>query len=219
MHQDTAYVVVSSPLKVAACWIALEDIEPGSGELCYYEGSHHLPDFPFRANSKHWSPERDGNELHQQFLESLHVNSKAMNFPLRKFQPKRGDALLWHADLAHGGAEISHPNFNVTRRSLVAHYCPISVNPLYFSLRPLQRGRAHFKEHCYYCSYYYQVRDELKLQSDEVSANDRRPGALNQFVRDAWHRAEPYLPSSVVNTLKRYKASWEKGAKRRVGPS
>lgn len=219
VHQDTAYVVVSSPLKMAACWIALEDIEPGSGELCYYEGSHHLPDFPFRANSKHWNSEQDGDELHQQFLDSLHVNSKAMKFPLRKFQPKRGDVLLWHADSADGGAEISHPNSDVSRRSLVAHYCPISVTPHYFTHRPMHRGRAHFKEHCYYSSYYYPVPDSLKLPRDEFppDTNPQPREVVLRFARDAWHRAEPYLPSSVVDAMKRYKSSWAPGPKRHRG--
>src|SRR5207247_224191 len=31
MHQDTAFVVTSSPMELAASWIALEDIRPGSG--------------------------------------------------------------------------------------------------------------------------------------------------------------------------------------------
>ena len=45
MHQDTAYIVVDSPLELAASWIALQDVEPGSGELMYYEGSHRLPEY------------------------------------------------------------------------------------------------------------------------------------------------------------------------------
>ena len=32
LHQDTAYVVVTPPLEFAASWIALEDVEEGSGE-------------------------------------------------------------------------------------------------------------------------------------------------------------------------------------------
>jgi hypothetical protein len=33
LHQDTAYVVVNRPMELVACWIALEDTMPGSGEL------------------------------------------------------------------------------------------------------------------------------------------------------------------------------------------
>src|SRR6185437_11347905 len=31
IHQDTAYVVVDEPLSLAATWIALEDVQEGSG--------------------------------------------------------------------------------------------------------------------------------------------------------------------------------------------
>ena len=31
IHQDTAYVVTDQPMKLIATWIALEDINPGSG--------------------------------------------------------------------------------------------------------------------------------------------------------------------------------------------
>ncbi|HEY7577711.1 MAG TPA: phytanoyl-CoA dioxygenase family protein, partial [Acetobacteraceae bacterium] len=42
-HQDPAYVVVDTPTFLAATWIALQDIEEGSGELAYYDRSHRLP--------------------------------------------------------------------------------------------------------------------------------------------------------------------------------
>ena len=92
MHQDTAYVVLSSPMKLAASWIALEDIEYGSGELIYYEKSHKIEEFLFKGIYKHW----DGNnlELHHEYLESLHSKSQKMNLPLKKFQAKKGDVLI-----------------------------------------------------------------------------------------------------------------------------
>ena len=56
LHQDTAYVVVDRPLELAASWVALEDIQEGSGELMYVNGSHRLPDWKFggpRRSSTH----------------------------------------------------------------------------------------------------------------------------------------------------------------------
>ena len=55
LHQDTAYVVVDQPLELAACWIALEDVKLGSGELIYLPGSHRYPDYDFGRGKKHWS--------------------------------------------------------------------------------------------------------------------------------------------------------------------
>jgi len=58
-HQDTAYVVAAKPLSLAACWIALEDIKEGSGELVYYPGSHWFEPFLFSGEFKSWTPKRD----------------------------------------------------------------------------------------------------------------------------------------------------------------
>lgn len=127
VHQDTAYVVVDQPLKLAAVWIALEDIKAGSGELCYYTGSHRLPDFIFPENRKNFILPRDGHEVHVRFLESLHEQAKKQGLKRDTFLAKKGDILIWHADLAHGGSPITDPL--ATRRSLVGHYCPVSANP------------------------------------------------------------------------------------------
>src|SRR5437588_12652280 len=60
MHQDTAFVVTSSPMAFAASRIPLEDIRPGSGELTYLDGSHRLPVYPVRAQCKHLDAQRAG---------------------------------------------------------------------------------------------------------------------------------------------------------------
>ncbi len=137
IHQDTAYVVADKPLALVASWLALEDIQPGSGELLYYEGSHRLPDWKYSGKYKHYNHARDAHQEHIDHLESLHRESQARNYPLRRFLPRKGDLLLWAADLAHGGAEIEKPG--TTRRSLVTHFCPASVAPNYFHYLPPQR--------------------------------------------------------------------------------
>jgi ectoine hydroxylase-related dioxygenase (phytanoyl-CoA dioxygenase family) len=47
----------------------------------------------------------------------------------KSFLGKAGDVLIWHADLAHGGAPIK--NVGQTRHSLVTHFCPASDEPFY----------------------------------------------------------------------------------------
>jgi len=132
IHQDTAYVVTTRPLSLAASWIALEDVTPGSGELIYYPGSHRFEPFRFSGTYKHWNQKRDGTEQHQEFLKGLHEKARANGLEIEAFLPKAGDALIWHADLAHGGSRITDPTR--TRRSLVTHYTPQSVKPNYFNV-------------------------------------------------------------------------------------
>lgn len=148
LHQDTAYVVLDSPLEFAACWIALEDVRPGSGELSYYRGSHRIEEHYFRGGYRNWSRTRDGERTHEQYLESLHTKSKARGLELERFHPRKGDALIWNADLVHGGGPITDPA--LTRKSFVCHYCPAGVRPFYFGHR---RGRSRTREHRPGCSY------------------------------------------------------------------
>jgi len=127
IHQDTAFVPIDgAPLEFVASWIALEDVEPGSGELLYVPKSHRIPDLTFTKGNKTCPPDdpmlKDYISIVQNAYERAGLCPKA-------FLPKKGDVLFWAADLAHGGAEISKEN--ATRRSMVTHYCPLGRRPPY----------------------------------------------------------------------------------------
>lgn len=128
VHQDTAFVRVSSALEFVACWVALEDIEPGSGELEYYPGSHAMPEELFEGRSK-WVPA--GTTVVPDYSGRLHERARAAGLALTRFLPKKGDALVWAADLVHGGARDVEPGR--TRRSHVTHYCPVDRSPMYLA--------------------------------------------------------------------------------------
>lgn len=131
IHKDSAYVRVDgNPMALAASWIALEDLEPGIGELEYYEGSHRAPDYLFGGVAKWMEGEAGDFKSEQaQFLASLAADAKKYSHRRTSFVARKGDVLIWHADLAHGGSKIIKPNR--TRRSLVTHYCPASLKPFY----------------------------------------------------------------------------------------
>ncbi len=156
VHQDTAYVVVEDqPLQLAASWIALEDVQPGSGELVYFAGGHRLPDFPYGGgDSKHFNFNRDGNDAHVAHLNYLASESSRQGYERRSFLPKKGDVLIWHADLPHGGGEITKPG--VTRRSLVTHYCPAGLSPHYVQfLTPENQAKVKTPSGNFLVSMYY----------------------------------------------------------------
>lgn len=152
VHQDTAFVRMNSPMKLAAIWIALEDVKPGSGELNYYPGSHRWEGFLFSGRFKHWDEERDGMEQLQEWHQWIHDEAKRRDCNLQTFSPRKGDVFIWHAALAHGGAPVR--DTALTRRSLVGHYCPQNVRPLYHYYKPQQRQYHTFKEFRYCSSYY-----------------------------------------------------------------
>jgi phytanoyl-CoA hydroxylase len=130
LHQDTAYVVVNRPMELAACWIALEDVKPGSGELMYVPGSHRYPDFDFGFGVKHWSGQREHQAAHETWSRWIIDEATARKLPTRTFLARKGDILIWHADLAHGGSPVH--DVTLTRQSLVGHFCPAGARPRYF---------------------------------------------------------------------------------------
>ncbi len=145
MHQDTAYVVLRSPMEMVGCWIALEDIAAGTGELQYYVGSHRIPEYLWfgRARARPYEFEDD-----RDFLRHAREESERLGCPLERFRPRKGDVLLWHADLVHGGSKRVH--LGRTRQSLVTHYCPVDVDPEWFGEIPSSPKLEHAPG-CFYC--------------------------------------------------------------------
>lgn len=141
LHQDSAYVAYTLPLQFAASWIALEDVAAGAGELEYLVGSHRkLPEYTYPGGYKSTSESvRYGVEraaVSRAVASHEHrilTEGRRRQLKRETFIAKRGDVLLWHADLAHGGSPISLVR---SRKSIVTHYCPREVAPLYFENVP-----------------------------------------------------------------------------------
>jgi hypothetical protein len=152
LHQDTAYVVVDKPLELAAAWVALEDIQEGSGELMYVDGSHRLPDWNFGGNSKHWDPALHGQDSHTDWSKWLIRKSEELGLEKKIFRPKKGDVFIWSADLVHGGSPVGDKN--LSRRSMVGHYCPVGRVPHYFDYLPNQAAKVPYKNGFFSSSYY-----------------------------------------------------------------
>lgn len=169
IHQDTAYVVVDRPMELLACWIALEDVREGSGELRYILGSHRLGDFDF-GNKKHWDSATDSPEVHERWVQWIHSESERRNLKTEKLLAKRGDILVWHADIAHGGSPIT--DASLTRKSLVGHYCPVSAQPFYMLHLP-ERTARYQRNGIGYSSSYYNL--------SELDEHRNRPRAKAAF--------------------------------------
>ena len=75
-------------------------------------------------------------------LAGLVERAKAAGLTRESFLPRKGDVLFWSADLVHGGSAITAPE--LTRKSLVGHYCPATARPYYFHYK---RDRRTVREH------------------------------------------------------------------------
>jgi phytanoyl-CoA hydroxylase len=161
LHQDSAYVPYTLPRQMAASWIALEDAAPGAGELEYLPGSHReLPEFTYPGDVKSVVEAQragvsDDRVVEEARRHEAQIRSEGLARNLRKegFRAKRGDVLFWHADLAHGGAAISK---HQTRKSIVTHYCPKEVCPLYVEAAHFAM-RQHAQRSYYLSSNYGRV--------------------------------------------------------------
>lgn len=116
-HQDFAYVVSEIPSHLAAAWIALEDVHVDSGPLFYYPGSHTIGKFDF-GNGIFFNGQSTHNP--DDFANYLDNACEEAGLEKKTLLIRKGDVLLWHAALAHGGAEIRNPE--LTRKSFVCHY-------------------------------------------------------------------------------------------------
>lgn len=136
LHQDTSVVAVEDPLLLAATWIALEDVVEGSGELAYYDRSHKLPQYVFASGAKFFEPARDDRA---RYVRDLREACESRGMAYQRFLARKGDVLLWTADLVH----CSHPRTlpeGTSRLSCVTHYCPSTTTPYWFRHHPERRA-------------------------------------------------------------------------------
>lgn len=101
-------------------WIALQDVLEDSGPLIYYPRSHRLP--YLSAESMGLDPEQVAAEPHPQrfFQQHWEAAVRRRHYQRKRFLPRRGEVLIWHANLLHGGESV---NVRTSRRwSQVTHY-------------------------------------------------------------------------------------------------
>jgi Phytanoyl-CoA dioxygenase (PhyH) len=126
-HSDTVHFSSLPRRYMCGVWVALEDVDADNGPLFYYPGSQRLPD-PFfqRFGLPAGLASYDGYEAAQEALLEAH------GFEPIEFHAKAGDALIWSANIVHGGKPILGEGR--TRWSQVTHYffdgC-VYVTPLY----------------------------------------------------------------------------------------
>lgn len=164
-HQDSIFFWTDPDFAMAGVWVALEDVSPDAGPLFYYPGSHRWgvdraeqvwaarPDLHDRV--KKLSPPQPGNadaraqlanECGAVWHELLAKKIAQQNATPVPVIIKKGDALVWHAHLVHGGSKRN--NRALSRRSMVTHHIgrKAAMFDMYtFFLRPqveFTRGNA-----------------------------------------------------------------------------
>jgi hypothetical protein len=119
-HSDLIHMTTEPEGYLLATWTALEDVEEGCGPLVYYPKSHRLPFIStedYDSGNTRFSIGKHSNKHYEDKIEEI---IQTHGLEKKTFLPRRGDVLIWHANLLHGGSPITRPN--ATRKSMVCHY-------------------------------------------------------------------------------------------------
>ncbi len=125
LHQDFVYVRSKFLSHLIGVWIALEDVGPQQGPLLYVPSSQQIQKFDL-GNGKLYFDETN-RQKSVEWYRHLQNEIERMRLNPSAFFAKKGDVLLWHSALIHGGAPILDKT--ATRKSFVLHYSSRSSYP------------------------------------------------------------------------------------------
>ena len=96
-------------------WVALEDTDPDNGPLVYFPGSHKLQEVTPQTVGAPLGPQ--GYAAYEEYIgNTIEQEGLVPQYGLLR----RGQALIWAANLLHGGA--TQRDAQRTRLSQVTHY-------------------------------------------------------------------------------------------------
>lgn len=119
-HSDSIHMTTFPLGGLIGIWIALEDIEPEQGALHYIEKSHKLPYYLNSDYDNEGDFLRIGKKKYKEYEVFLARKVEELGLEKKIFHAKKGDMLIWHANILHGGEP--HTNKQKTRKSMVFHY-------------------------------------------------------------------------------------------------
>lgn len=115
VHSDAVHMTTFPLGFMIAAWVAFEDLDSECGPLVVYPGSHKLD---YKMSDSISKDLHFDNRKYEIFIQNyIEENDLQPHY----FAPcKKGDVLIWHHNLLHGGSKIKDKK--KTRRSLVSHY-------------------------------------------------------------------------------------------------
>lgn len=119
LHSDAVHFNSVPERFMCGVWVALEDVTLENGPLFYYPGSHRWPIYTNEHIGRCLStlPARPSQQVYEPAWSALVA---AHGAPRETFLAKKGQALIWAANLLHGGS--IQLNRQATRWSQVTHY-------------------------------------------------------------------------------------------------
>ena len=132
MHSDYMHFASIPERYLVGVWVALEDTNKYNGALKVVPKSHRLPIVDFnKLNLKKPDSINTLEKCYRIYEDYVRNVIKVKKLKEKPIYIKKGSAIIWAANLLHGGSE--HLNKKLTRRSQVIHYhfkgCEKFYNP------------------------------------------------------------------------------------------
>eukprot|EP00518_Triparma_eleuthera_P001181 CAMPEP_0182458214 /NCGR_PEP_ID=MMETSP1319-20130603/3598_1 /TAXON_ID=172717 /ORGANISM="Bolidomonas pacifica, Strain RCC208" /LENGTH=380 /DNA_ID=CAMNT_0024656853 /DNA_START=245 /DNA_END=1387 /DNA_ORIENTATION=+ len=117
-HSDYIHFAAHPLPLMSAAWVALQDIDPDSGPVFYFEGSHvinpyNMQDFGLEDRTK-------GPLNYAKYQDIVTAYMRSSSFPYKEAVFPKGWVLIWSSNLVHGGPPAKDPS--LARLSQVTHY-------------------------------------------------------------------------------------------------
>jgi phytanoyl-CoA hydroxylase len=119
-HSDSIHMTTYPLGGLLGVWIALEDIDETNGALHYYPGSQNLPYYLNEEYDNVGTKFLIGDKDYTAYEKMLQEKIATLGLQKEIFRAKKGDVLIWHANLMHGGE--AHTDKSKSRKSMVFHY-------------------------------------------------------------------------------------------------
>jgi hypothetical protein len=119
VHSDAVHFSSLPERFMCGVWLAMEDVSAEAGPLFYIPGSHK---WPIVSNSMigRRGYASTPNSAQDPFEEAWRALCQSHKSEPEQFLAKKGQALIWSANLLHGGSKQTDPT--LTRWSQVTHY-------------------------------------------------------------------------------------------------
>lgn len=123
-HSDSIHFNSIPQRFMCGVWVALEDVRDDNGPLHYFPGSHRLPfydlvDIGMKGTVAKTAEEVYG-KVYPRYEDFIAAMTQAHGLKKAVLNLKKGQAIIWSANLLHGGEPIQTPGS--TRHSQVTHY-------------------------------------------------------------------------------------------------
>lgn len=118
-HSDAVHFSSQPERFMCGVWVAFEDVHPDAGPLEYYPGSHRWPILTnVLVGRRGWGQPLDSAQ--SPFEDAWSAMVATNRVKPDQFLARKGQALIWAANLLHGGSRQIDPTR--TRWSQVTHY-------------------------------------------------------------------------------------------------